>query len=329
MRAKTCLTIAALLGGFFPNLASAAEKVTITTITDPAYESAVWAIVNGKVGDPAVTITISTQPMARNPQSTMQQEFNVSSTGLQSVPALDEQGVHMKILATAYRYNPDGHADDIWVLKDSPYKTMMDLKGKTVATQGMENQGTVSLRTVIAEKYGINPQPIGGDFKWVELPPPQLEPALQTGRIDAAVLGTVPAYMAAKRGLYRSILHGSKELDALYGGPMPTVVWIAYENDLQRRPDIYRIVTRLLGESSEYLMAHEDEVFAAVAPRYKMSGADLKQWFNEYASMPGVISASDRSIYLKSWQAAAKLGMIQKAPASPDQFIWSEAHVVP
>jgi NitT/TauT family transport system substrate-binding protein len=327
MRAKTWLMVLALAAAC-PAFARATEKVTITTITDPAYESAVWAIVNGKVSDPAVTVSVSTQPMARNPQSTMQQEFNLSSTGLQSVPALAEQGVHMKILATAYRYNPEGHADDIWVLKDSPYKTMADLKGKTLATQGMENQGTVSLRTVIAEKYGLNPQPIGGDFRWVELPPPQLEPALQTGKIDAAVLGTVPAYMAEKRGLYRSILHGSKELDTLYGGPMPTVVWAAYDDDLNRRPDVYRAVVRLLRESSEYLMAHEDEVFAAVAPRYKMDVADLKQWFNEYASMPGVISASDRKIYEKSWQAAAKLGMIQKAPANPDEFIWSEAQVV-
>jgi ABC-type nitrate/sulfonate/bicarbonate transport system substrate-binding protein len=328
MRMKIGLAVLALLGGLYPQLASAAEKVTITTVADPAYESAVWALMNGKVGDPAVTISISTQPMARNPQSTMQQEFNLSSTGLQSVPALAEQGIHMHILATAYRYNPDGHADDIWVMKDSPYQTMADLKGKTIATQGMENQGTTSLRTVIAEKYGLKPGPIGGDFKWVELPPPQLEPALQTGKIDAAVLGTVPAFMAAKRGTYRSILHGSKELEALYGGPMPTVVWIAYDDDLKRRPDIYRVVTRLLRESSEYLMAHQDEVFASIAPRYKMEVADLKNWFNEYASMPSVISASDRNIYLKSWQAAAKLGVIQKAPASPDEFIWSEVHVV-
>jgi NitT/TauT family transport system substrate-binding protein len=307
--------------------AQAAETVTIGTVADPAYDAQVWALANGRVSDPSVNISINLQPMARLPQSEMMQEFNISVAGILSVPALEEVGVHMKILATAYRYNPEGHADDIWVLKDSPYQSMRDLKGKTIATQGMENQGTTSLRTVIAEKYGLNPRPVGGDFKWVELPPPLLEPALQSHKVDAALIGTVPAYEAAKTGIYRSVLHGSKELADLYGGPMPTIVWIAYDADLKRRPQTYMTAVRLLRESADYLMAHEDEVFAAVAPKYRMEPDDLKGWFNAYASMPSVMTPSDRAIYEKAWAAGAKLGLIQKVPASPDQFIWSDVQL--
>jgi NitT/TauT family transport system substrate-binding protein len=328
MRVKTGFAVLALLGALHPNVGAAAETVKLGTTADPAYDAAVWALANGKVSDPSVTISVAALPMARNPQATMEEEFNVSVAGILSVPALAEQGVHMKILATAYRYNPEGHADDIWVMKDSPYKTMADLKGKTIATQGMENQGTTSLRTVIAEKYGLNPLPIGGDFKWVELPPPQLEPALQTGKIDASIIGTVPAFMAEKRATYRSILHGSKELADLYGGPMPSIVWVAYDDDLKKRPDTYVTVTRLLRQSAEYMMAHQDEVFASVAPRYKMNVADMKEWFNSYASMPSAMTATDRDIYEKAWQAGAKLGLLQKVPASPDEFIWSMVQLV-
>jgi hypothetical protein len=58
-----------------------------------------------------------------------------------------------------------------------------------------------------------------------------------------------------------------------------------------------------------------------------MDVADLKGWFNRYASMPSVLTESDKVIFGKSWQQAQKIGMIQKAP-NPDDYIWSKVPIL-
>jgi NitT/TauT family transport system substrate-binding protein len=307
--------------------ARAVETLTLDTIEDPIYEAAIWALETGKVVDPTVDIKVQLMPIPRNQAATMAQAFNITSTGVMSVPQLAEGGINAKIFATAYRYKPEGHAIDVWVMKSSPYQSVMDLKGKTVASQTLENQGTTSLRMIMAMKYGMNADTVGGDLRWVEMPSPQLEPALQSGKIDAAVIGTMQAFTAEKKGLYRSVLQGPKELEALYGGPMPTVVFIGFEPDMDKRPAAYMTAARLLRESSEYMVAHDGEVFAAVAPKYRMDPADLAGWFARYSSMPFSMTQTDEKIFLEVWQAGQKLGLIAHAPASADAFVWSKAVV--
>ncbi len=329
MRATSIFAALALATALMPGGAWAQEKLTLNTIEDPAYESAIWALMNGKVSDPSVSIAVTLSPIPRNAANTMAQAFNITSTGITFVPQLAEQGIKTKIFASAYKYNPNGHPLDIWVMKDSPYQTITDLKGKTIATQSLENQGTTSIRAIMSLKYGLNPATVGGDMRWVELPNPQLEPALQAGRIDAALIATVPAYNAVKRNAYRSVLQGSKELEALYGGAMPTTVFVGYEADMERRPAAYETAAKLLKASSEYMQAHQAEVFAAVAPKYKMSVEDMTEWFNTYATMPFSMSETDKKIYMKAWEASNKMGGLAKVPASVDEFIWSKAVVSP
>ncbi len=69
----------------------------------------------------------------------------------------------------------------------------------------------------------MNADIVGGDFKWVEMPHAQFEAVLQSGRVDAAAFSNVPSYTLTKGGAYRSVLHGSKELQTMFGGPMPSL----------------------------------------------------------------------------------------------------------
>ena len=57
--------------------------------------------------------------------------------------------------------------------------------GKTIGVVAFEAQNVVSVRAVIAERYGMNASVVGGDFRWVQMPPAQYEAALLADRVDA------------------------------------------------------------------------------------------------------------------------------------------------
>ncbi|HEV2571376.1 MAG TPA: ABC transporter substrate-binding protein [Beijerinckiaceae bacterium] len=308
------------------NAATAAETITYGSLPDPGYDAVVWAIENGKVSDPNVTLKIErVSSIPALMQAAMTQQFNLMPNGVLSLPQMRESGLKVKVLSTLLRYHPEGHSADIWVMPNSPYKTIQDLKGKTIAVVSGESQVVISVRWAISERFGMNADLVGGDFRWVEMPQAQFEAALQSGRVDAAQFNLVPSYSATKDGKYRSVLQGSKELDRMFGGPMPSNLLFGYEDDMNKRPEAYVAVGKLLKASAEYVLKHPDEVFAAVAPKYKMSKDDLQTWFLTYAQMPMSVGPTDKSVMMKAWQIGLKTGMLKKIPDSADELMWSKA----
>ncbi len=306
--------------------AGAQEVITYGSLPDPGYDAVVWAIENGKVTDPSVTIKVErVSSIPALMQAAMTAQFNMIPNGVLAIPQMRESGIPVKIVSTLLRYHPDGHSADFWVMKDSPYKTIQDLKGKTIAVVSGEAQNVISVRWVISERFKMNADIVGGDFKFVEMPAAQFEAALQSGKVDAAAFSNVPSYTLTKGGAYRSVVHGSKELQTMFGGPMPSLFMLAYEPELAKRPQAYVAAGKLLKASAEYAVKNQDEVFAAVAPKYKMEKADVQAWFNTFAQMPLALGATDKQVMMKAWETGAKYGMIKKAPASADEIVWSGA----
>src|SRR5262245_45702503 len=155
----------------FAGSANAAETITYASLPDPGYDAVIWAIENGKVSDPNVTLKIerlSSIPALMQASMTMQ--FNLLPQGVLAIPQMRESGIPVRIMSTLLRYHPEGHSADFWVMKDSPYKSIQDLKGKTIAVTSNEAQNVISVRWAIAEKFGMNADTLGGDFKWAEMP---------------------------------------------------------------------------------------------------------------------------------------------------------------
>jgi NitT/TauT family transport system substrate-binding protein len=307
--------------------ASAAEKITVGAISDPGYESALWAAINGKVKDPAVEITVDMMPIPAMIQASMTKQYDIIPNGVLAIPQMAEAGINPLIIGTMIRHIPGdaNHTTDLWVKADSDIKTLNDLKGKRIAVTSLEAQDIVSRRAILSEKYGFNASAIGGNFAWVEIPSSQFEAALNANRVDAVAFSNVLAYQMEKSGKYRSVLQGSKELMTMYGGPMPTIVVMGYKEKMEARPEAYIAAAKLLRASAEYVLAHQDEVFSAVAPKYKMTPEDLRGWFTTYAGMPFALGPTDKAIYLKAWQSGEKLGVLQKAPTSVEPFMWKYA----
>lgn len=326
MRWRFGLMLAVGLGAVLPGMAVAKQTITMGAIADPAYEASLWAISNGKVSDPEVEFKIDYMPIPAAIQAALTRQYNIIGDGILSVVQMVQNGIPVKILGTEYRYNPSGHANDLWVLKDSPIKSVADLKGKTIAVSAVQAQNVISLRTVLQERYHMNAAAIGGDFRFVAIPSSQFAAALQEKRVDAAVFGNVAAYMAAKSDKYRSVLQGAKELNEMFGGPMPSVVMLAYEPDLTKREKLYVAAAKLLKRSADYVLAHPDEVFPVVAKKYKMDAHDLQVWFTTYGEMPNALGATDGATYVKVWEAGKKLGVLNGVP-SLDSLLWT--HAVP
>src|ERR1044071_5616916 len=105
------------------------------------------------------------------------------------------EGFDFKLIAggaTNVRGSNETHA--IEVLKDAPIRAPKDLQGKTVGVNTLNN--IVHLMAMAwVDKYGGNSSKV----KFVEIPFPQMEPALIAGKIDAISVQEPFAAAAARR----------------------------------------------------------------------------------------------------------------------------------
>jgi NitT/TauT family transport system substrate-binding protein len=307
---------------FLPS--NAAESIKMGAISDPGYHSALWALLNGKVKDPSIQFTVDLMPIPAMIQASMTGQYDILPNGVLAVPQQKEAGINTVIMGSMIRHipGPNNHTTDLWVKNDSPIKSIQDLKGKRIAVTSIEAQDVIFRRAVMMERYGINASALGGDVRWVEIPAPQFEAALESGQVDAVAFSNVLAYRIANSGKYRSVFQGANELKDMYGGPAVSVLLTAPKDKIDRRPEVYKVAARLLRESAEYVLAHQDEVFSDVAPKYNMTKADLQGWFTTYAGMPFAIGPTDKKVYEAAWRSGNKLGLLATVPATADDFIW-------
>lgn len=304
--------------------AHAQEEISIGLIADPGYETAGWALASGKVSDPSLEITMEFLPIPAMIQAAMTGAFDILPNGVLAIPQLNENGVDTRILGTILRYNPEGHASDLWVLPTSGIDAPTGLVGKKVAVTSIEAQNILSIRTILAEVYDMDAAAIGGDIQWVEIPQAQFEAALTSGQVDAVAFGNTMAVTAAKAG-YVSVLHGAKELEDLYGGPMVSVVLSGSQAQIDQRPEAFEAALRLLRESAIYAIEHPEEVFAAVAPKYDISVEDLEVYFTENTSIPFALGPTDEAIISEAWKAGQKLGVVGTLPESVESVVWDRS----
>ena len=79
-------------------------------------------------------------------------DYLLALSGIEAIATMHEQGADMKIFYTAYR----SYVFGITVPKDSPIKTVADLKGKKVGVNSMASNGVMVTRAM-ATDAGLNP----------------------------------------------------------------------------------------------------------------------------------------------------------------------------
>jgi NitT/TauT family transport system substrate-binding protein len=167
--------------------------------------------------------------------------------------ALIEQGVPIKIVYLGHR---DGST--VIVAKDSPARSIRDLKGKTFARPSrFSNQYLVI--TKLMEDEGMQPD----DIKFVDLPPPEMPAALAAGAIDAYFVGEPFAAKAELAGTGR-VLYYAKDIWPHF----ISCVLVVRQELIDEHPEIVRDLVRGIAESGEWAERNRMAAAKVAAPYY-------------------------------------------------------------
>ena len=319
----TRFIFALALSVFFAGGALAKEAVKFGYLSDPSHEAVMWALKNGKVKSDLIEVQADALQIPALIQATIAQTYDVVQTAGMAIPRARSKGLDLRIIGTALRYHKAGEGADIWVREDSPLKTAADLKDKKLAVYSLGSSGITLIRIALANSHGFNVDLEGGDIEFVEMPPPGMPAALESGTIDAATLIHSQAFKAQNTSTFRSIVSTAPDNYEQFGVRMVSAVLAGYGKKLDAKPEIHQEFLRLLHSSVEYAKANPDEVFGAVSAE---TGTDIeffKRWFAEYSDFPVLMNQEDMRAIQTLWDQAQSLGMLKESPAISGA-VWSE-----
>jgi NitT/TauT family transport system substrate-binding protein len=304
---------------------SAKETVTYAYLADPALEGIMYAIKKGIVKSDKITVETNALQIPALISSTPAKKYDVIMNAVMAIPFAKRRGLELIVLSTALRSGKGRLGAGIWVKKDSPYKTMADLKGKKIGSYSLRATGTTWLRIALMKKHKVNVSYKGGDFSWVQIPAPALLSALETGRVAAATLIHAQAYAAAKTGNYRVLAWTNKDLNELYNLDSVSAVNVTYPEKLKARPEAFKEFNRMMHESVKYALSHTDEVGAAIAKNTaKIDDGYFKAWINDYSYFPAAVSEADKKAMTLVWTVSKEMGILKKVP-DVNKSIWKHA----
>jgi NitT/TauT family transport system substrate-binding protein len=172
----------------------------------------------------------------------------VGNGGVGSIGVARERGILEQVIAPASVYSPSALTAVLMVAKDSPLKNAAELNGKTIGTNGLQDQAQLESMLWL-EKHGADLKTI----KFVEIPFPEMAGALQQHRIEAALM--VEPLITAGAAEVRTFG------DAM-GAISPhfiTTGWFASDAWLQANPDAAARFVHAMLRTAEWANAHHAE----------------------------------------------------------------------
>jgi NitT/TauT family transport system substrate-binding protein len=307
-----------------PSAAAAKDKIRYAYLIDPALEGVLYGIKSGKVTSSTIDVDATPLPIPALIQSTTTKQYDVVMNAVLSIPRALEQGLKMEMLSTALRSIPRPEGGGMWVKSGGPFKTLADLKGKTVGDTALQSTGTTWTRIALWKAHGVNVSYDNGDYKWVQMPATELLGALQTDHIEAANLIHLQAFQALKSGDYRSLLPTAADIQNLFQVNEVSAVNVAYPERLDAHPDDYKEFDRMIKESVDYANAHTDEVGKAIAEQFHIAPEFFGWWLKDYSIFPGVVGVGDLKSMEVVWENAKALGLMGDYPTA-DSVVWKYA----
>jgi NitT/TauT family transport system substrate-binding protein len=318
------LLMAAILAALAASTAAAKDKISYAYLIDPVLDAFTYAIKSGKIKSDLIDVELTALSVPALVQATATKQYDVVMTAAIAIPQAAERGLQLRILSVGTRFPKGSRGGDVWVLNTSPYKTVQDLKGKTISVSSLDSTNTTWVRLGLWKKYGVDVRYEGGDFKWVELPRGALTAALSTGKVDAAVLSHSQAILALKSKEYRSLARTAADAHEVYGVALVAGVNVAYPERLQAKPELYREFGRMLKQSREYALANVDEVQSAIMKKANMPAGFFKDWVELIGESPATLSDEDIKSLEIAWRSSKELGIIKSYPPVRS-LVWEHA----
>jgi NitT/TauT family transport system substrate-binding protein len=198
---------------------------------------------------------------------------------------------------------PDDSWDGVIVAKGSDIKTPADLEGRTVAVNTLNNIGPLTINSAM-EKAGADYTKI----KYVEVPFPDMNAALESGRVDAA-FQVEPGFSGGKAAGSRTIFNSYEQT-----APNLTVAtYFASKEYIGSNGDVVDRFVRAMEKSLDYASKNDQEVRRIIGtyteiPPEVLEKITLPQWRPDL---------NESTIELNA-ELAEKYGFIEEVPALDD-----------
>jgi len=154
------------------------------------------------------------------------------------------------------------------VPKDSPVKTLADLRGKRVGNFGGPGAATTSIFMAIAKRWhGLDLQ---RDLELITAPGPALMGLLDRGELAAALIGTTESLRFPLTGKYRVIMDLSGEWEKRAGRAPDHVTITTNEEFAKAHPDILKRYLGAYLETVKYIRSHP-EVWDSYAKQIRLT----------------------------------------------------------
>jgi NitT/TauT family transport system substrate-binding protein len=200
--------------------------------------------------------------------------------------------------------------DDAWdavlVPKGSDIQSADDLAGKTIAVNTLNNVGPLTINTAL-EKRGIDYKGV----KYVEVPFPDMNAALEAGRVDAAWV-VEPFYSQGLGAGSKALLHPYEET----AETLTVATYFASKQYIEENGDVVDGFKRAIEKSLQYAADNPEAV---------------REIITDYTEIP---PEAAKSIKLPIWSAdlgedtiqqtidlAAKYGFVEEPPSLDDLIL--------
>jgi NitT/TauT family transport system substrate-binding protein len=203
---------------------------------------------------------------------------DVAQSNVVSLASAHQNGIDVAIIAAAGQYARKEPTSALVVAKDSPYRHAKDLNGKIIAGNGLKNITQVGAFAWLDKN--------GGDWtsvRFIELPFPNMAGALETGRIDAAVI--------AEPELSATLARGDRIIGDCYDAIAPNFLigaWFTTGAWAKAHPDLVKRFQRAMSDA------------AAWANRNQAASGDLLTKYTQIIVEPGM----RRSVYAEKLDPA-------------------------
>jgi NitT/TauT family transport system substrate-binding protein len=307
--ALRALSVAAIVG-LCGASAVAADPVKITVALIPS-ESAAQAYYAQDLGYfKAAGLDVTLLPFPGSPPiiaAVSSGSADIGNSVVGSAVAARSRGIAVKFFAPAGLYLSTAPTARLVGLKGSVYKTGADLAGKTIAVTGLADLTYFATKQWV-EATGGNPS----SMKFIELPEPEMVPALKEHRIDAGIL--IEPFIAGAGDDVASIA----TIDDYVAKRFLATGWFASDAWLAAHSDIAAKYAAVMKQTAEWANAHHAESAAILLKYTKVTPEIVAKMQRATYGTTGL----DASLLQPVIDNAAKYGSFPR-PVTAAELMWT------
>jgi NitT/TauT family transport system substrate-binding protein len=236
---------------------------------------------------------------------TVSGDLQVGFSNVTSLVIAASKKLPVQIVASGVSAAKDdsGAWDAVLSKKGSGIKSLKDLEGKTVSVNNLNNVGPLTINNAM-EKAGADYKKV----KYVEVPFPDANGALDTGRIDAAFV-VEPFVSQGKAQGANEVTHSFEDTAPSYS---VATYFVTKQYAAQNKGVLDRFV-RAMNKSLDYAQSHPDLVRQVVPTYTKIPAAVAAKM-----QLPQWSSTLNRQSIQQTADLAQKYGFIKDKPSLDD-----------